>query len=461
MSRAQPVILVVDDKRNMLQLMQKVLRADATVRTAVSGSEAVHILENDPINVVLCDLKMPGMDGLEVLRRCKRLRPEAEFVLMTAFASLDSAVEALRLGAYDYLTKPVEPETVRAVVLRALGRLAITGARQPDQDEPLPGVYARSRQLRELGELVKRFAASRVTVLLLGETGTGKERMARALHRLSPRAQHGFVAVNCAAIPADLLESELFGYSRGAFTGATQDRPGLFEQADGGTLFLDEIGEMKLSLQAKLTRALEERAIRRIGEAAERPVDARVVAATNRDLADMVKKGVFREDLWYRLNVATVPIPPLRDRKDDIELLALHFLREFVEASGIQRITGFTEDALALMHAYEWPGNVRQLRAAVERATVVAQGDRIEAGDLPPEILALVGETISNSELTWADALERSQAEAGRRYLEAVLRRCGGNVADAATRAGVERESFYRLMRRYRVEADRRRGGSG
>ncbi|MCB9554405.1 MAG: sigma-54-dependent Fis family transcriptional regulator, partial [Myxococcales bacterium] len=258
----RPVVLVVDDKRNMVRLMSKVLRDDAQVLTAESGGEAVRLLAREPVDVVLSDLMMPDMSGLDVLRACRERRPGAEFILMTAYATVGTAVEALRLGAYDYLTKPFDPEEARAVVLRALGHRLPAGGGN-GVTEVVPGTRARSAAMVELGDLVHRVAASAATTLVLGETGTGKERVARAIHRLSPRRDQRFVAVNCAAIPAELLESELFGFSRGAFTGAARDRAGLIEEADGGTLFLDEIGEMRPSLQAKLTRALEERAVRR------------------------------------------------------------------------------------------------------------------------------------------------------------------------------------------------------
>lgn len=308
--------------------------------------------------------------------------------------------------------------------------------------------------MADLGTLVKQVADSEATVLLLGETGTGKERIARAVHGLSPRASRRFVAINCAAIPAELLESELFGYSKGAFTGAGRDAKGLFEEAAGGTLFLDEIGEMRPSLQAKLTRALEEKAIRRLGESSERSVDARVIAATHRDIEAMIVEGQFREDLWYRLNVATIRIPPLRDRKGDVELLASYFLKEFGPKS--KRIVGFTEAALSALEHFGWAGNVRQLRAAVERACVVCTGERIEIGHLPPEIVGLEqsGPLAKLAELTWATAQEQGREELARRYLEDVLKRHGGDVSAAAEQADVERESFYRLMRKYGVETD-------
>jgi two-component system response regulator HydG len=454
-----PLVLVVDDKQNMLRLMAKVLREDARVRTASRGAEALRILEEEPVDVVLSDLRMPDMDGIEVLKRCKALRPEAEFILMTAYASVPTAIEALRLGAYDYLTKPFEPEAARAAVLRAIGRAA-TPLPEPSagapREEVLPGMLARSAAMRELGSLVGRVAESDATVVLLGETGTGKELVARALHRLSPRSSQRFVAVNCAAIPAELLESELFGYVKGSFTGAAADRAGLFEEADRGTLFLDEIAEMRLSLQAKLTRALEERAVRRLGDSSERPADARVVAATHRDIEGMVADRSFREDLWYRLNVAVLRIPPLRARGEDIELLASHFLRERSPTRG-RKMIGFTRAAIAAMETYEWPGNVRQLRSAVERACVVSTHERIDVGDLPPEVVGTVPrERMSLADLTWSEAVEEGRIATARSYLEEVLRRHGGRVPEAAAHAGVERESFYRLLRRYGVQPDPR-----
>lgn len=451
----RPTLLVVDDRRNMLSLIAKVMKHDALVRTAEDGAEALRLLATEPIDVVLCDLKMPDMDGLDVLKACKRLRPSAEFILMTAYATVDTAVEALKLGAYDYLTKPFEPEAARAVLLRAFARVALARPEEPEQAQALPGVIAQSDPMIELAELVRRVADSDVTVLLLGETGTGKERIARSVHELSPRSSKRFVALNCAAIPAELLESELFGHTKGAFTGASGVRKGLFEEADGGTLFLDEIGDMLPSLQAKLTRVLEERAVRRIGESQERRIDVRLIAATHRDLEAMVAEETFREDLWYRLNVALVRIPPLRERRDDIELLAHHFLRQQAERNPGRQFAGFSHSALETLLAYDWPGNVRQLRSAVERASIVSRDSQIDLVDLPPELLRGASGGVEDPSLvagTWSDALEKGRIDIGRRYLEGVMRRFKGQVAQAATHAGVERESFYRLLRKHGVE---------
>lgn len=454
-------VLVVDDKPNMLRLMAKVLSQDARILTAERGAAAIQILESEPVDVVLCDVRMPDVDGLQVLAACKRLRPRAQVILMTAYASVNTAVDALRFGAFDYLTKPFEPAAARAVVLRALGRTEDTTPTAPEaKGEVLPGVMAVSASMQELATLVLRVASSDATVVLMGETGTGKERLARAVHRCSSRAGQRFVAVNCAAIPSELLESELFGYRRGAFTGANKDHAGLFEEATRGTLFLDEIGEMPLPLQAKLTRALEERAVRRLGESGERHVDVRLIAATHQDLAAMVQAGAFRQDLWYRMNVAVIRIPALRERPEDIEMLAAHFLREQAAMSGRNSVRDFSETALAAMKNYSWPGNVRQLRAAIERASVMATGSLIEVHDLPAELVQWASssrnaiDTVALSTLTWNQALERGRDELAKRYLEEVLRKHDGRVADAAQHAGVERESFYRLMRRYGVEHD-------
>ncbi len=452
----KPQLLVVDDRRNMVRLMAKVMGDDAVVHTAVSGREALEILGKQPLHAVLCDLKMPDLDGLDVLRACRKLQPQAQFVLMTAYATVGTAIEALKLGAYDYLTKPFEPDAARALLLRALARASVADV---GADEVLPGLLARSPAMIELADLVRRIADSSATTLVLGETGTGKERVARAVHSLSPRAGNRFVALNCAAVPADLLESELFGHAKGAFTGATSERKGLFEAADGGSLFLDEIGDMRLSLQAKLTRVLEERVVRRVGETQERPVDFRLIAATHRDLQAMVDDGTFRQDLWYRLNVALVRLPPLRERQEDIELLARYFVGEASERNRGRLAREISPTALERLRQYPWPGNVRQLRAAIERACVVAKTSQVQVGDLPPELQTTeVGNTSDLVEGTWAEALDRGRADYGKRYLVALMQKFNGKVAAAARHAGVERESFYRLLRKYAVDPSDYRG---
>ena len=446
---ARPRLLIVDDRPNMLRLADKILRGEGEVLTANTGAEAIAILEREPIALIVCDLKMGDVDGLEVLAEARRLRPAAPFVLMTAYASIPTAIEAMRLGAYDYLSKPFEPDDLRAIVLRALGRAS---AGEPSSDhELLPRTYGQSPAMVKLADLVRRIAPTDAPALILGETGTGKERVAHALHELSQRARGPFVVVNCAALPAETLELELFGRREG-LQGAP-GQVGLFERAVGGSLFLDEIGDMKASLQAKLTRVLEERRIRRVGDSEEIDVDVRIIAATHRDIPRMIADGTFRQDLWYRLNVAQLELPPLRERPEDIAILAHRILAdESDKRPGGPR--ALAPSALQLLEACAWPGNVRQLRAAVQRAAIVAAGPNIELADLPPELLDEVGPIHADAALTWHEAMDRARERAGSAYLRMTLAAEAGNVAAAARRAGVERESFYRLLRRHGVRPD-------
>jgi two-component system, NtrC family, response regulator HydG len=453
----KPHLLVVDDRANMLHLLDKVLRPEATVHTAASGTEAVRILEQQPVAAVVCDLRMPDMSGIDVLRVAKRLQPSAEFVLMTAYASVPTAIEAMREGAYDYVTKPFDPDNLRAIVLRAMGRASVApDASRSQPIEVLPGVLGQSEIMRQLADQVRRVAATDATALIVGEAGTGKERIARIIHELGSRAGERMLTVNVAALRAESLEAEIFGYARGAFAGAQRDRAGLFEEAALGTLFLDEIGDMRLSLQAKLTRVIEGRTVRRLGESKEHPVNVRLIAATHRNVEAMVQAGSFREDLWYRLNVAVISVPPLRKRRDDIELLALNFLRERAALAPRRNGEAISAAALEALTAYDWPGNVRQLRSVIERAGTAAASASIDLEHLPSEVTAAGASRLGSSllHLKWHDAIERGRREAARQYLRAVLQRHQGRIADAALHAGVERESFYRLLRRYGVQID-------
>ncbi len=450
---ALPTVLVVDDKANMLTLLAKVLGADARVLKATSGAAAIRLVTENEIDCVVCDLRMPDLDGLAVLDAVRRIRPQAQFILMTAYGSVPSAIDAMRRSAFDYVTKPLEPNELRATVLRALGKPAGVSTEIAAFD-PLAGMLGTSMAMAELSRVTRRVATSEMNALILGETGTGKELVARALHALGPRSAGPFVRVACASTPSDLLESELFG---GA-SGTSRERRGLFEQAEGGTLFLDEIGEIRLSLQAKLTRVLEERRMRRLGEARERVMNARVVASTHRDVEAMTREGSLREDLLYRLRIATIHLPPLRERSGDIAPLATHFLTDLGHGEG-GRVATLTPNAVLLLERYRWPGNVRELRAAIADARLAAVGDRIDANDLPPEVRAGGGAgPIDLASMSYQQALEASREDATRRYLEAVLRRTKGKVAQAAEIAGIERESFYRLLRRYAVSPDDFRG---
>jgi two-component system response regulator HydG len=457
-------ILVVDDKPNMRSLFAKILRDVGEVVTADGGRRALELLEQAHFDVVISDIRMPDIDGQELLRRVREMEAPPEFILMTAYATVETAVAALRLGAYDYLTKPFDPDDARAVVQRALSRRGVgdVAARQESHPDGWHGLVGRSAKMQALFALLSKVTATDASILLLGESGTGKELLARAIHGSSPRASKRFVPVNCAAIPANLMESELFGYAKGAFSGAATARGGLFEEADGGTLFLDEIGDMRRALQAKLTRALEERAIRRIGEAHERPVNVRIISATHRNLPALVAQGAFREDLFYRLNTCMVNVPPLREREGDILLLAEHFLQL---QSSAGRSFELTPSASSALLAHTWPGNVRELRSAIERAAIVSEDGRLTRATLPAEVVKHVEGTAdvapdNLSELSYREAIQRLRTEGVRRYLEAVLKRFNGNVTAAADHADVERESFYRLCRQHGINPNDFRAGS-
>ncbi|MBI5513787.1 MAG: sigma-54-dependent Fis family transcriptional regulator [Deltaproteobacteria bacterium] len=461
----KPLVLVVDDKPNLLSLMVKVLGADAEVVTARCVQEALAALRSRAPDAVVCDLRMPDGDGLAVLRALRATESPAPFILMTAYGTVPTAVQAMREGAWDYVTKPFDPDDLRALVLRALREARVlqnntapapealaAPAPAPAERDRLGRLLGRSPAMQGLYRMIERVAPTDATVLVLGETGTGKELVARELHERSPRAGRSLVAVNCAAIPASLIESELFGYVRGAFTGASADRAGLFEEAHGSSLLLDEVGELRFPLQARLTRALEERAVRRVGDPRERKVDVRLIAATHRDLPALVRDGAFRQDLWYRLNVCVLTVPPLRERREDVPLLAHHFLASL----GPRGPSGFAPGALAALAEHDWPGNVRELRSAVERAAILEEGDRITAASLPPELRGLAPAEGPRplAEMTYREAVDVAREAATRRYLEAVLARHRGNVTAAAALAGVERESFHRLLRRHGLRAD-------
>jgi two-component system response regulator HydG len=464
--RTKPTVLVVDDKANMLALLSKVLGKSARVVTAKGVRSALAVLERESVATVVCDLRMADGDGLEVLRSVRSRWPGVPFILMTAYASVPTAVQAMREGAYDYITKPFDPDELQAIVARALSKAAVLGNAQDDDADRFGPLIGRAPAMRAVYQMIERVGPTDATVLILGETGTGKELVARAVHERSSRAALRPVAVNCSAIPRSLIESELFGHVRGSFTGAVSDRAGLFEEATGSTLFLDEIGELRPTVQAKLTRVLEERAVRRIGEARERKIDVRVIAATHRDLRAMVRAGSFREDFWFRLNVCVIELPPLRERVLDIPLLAQRFLAERAPQAR-SNASGFAADAMAALSAYRWPGNVRELRSAVERAAIVEDGTEIQLSSLPEEIrrvspLRLTSASdVDLAQLSYRDAVDASREETNRRYLEAVLRRFNGDVAAAAEHAGMERESFYRLLRRCGLSAEQFREGRG
>ena len=440
-------ILVADDDAVARELLVEVLtREGYRVRAAAGGAEAISAAESEVFDVALIDLRMPDVDGLAVLARIRALDPAPPVFILTAFAAIETTIEAIRQGAYDYLSKPFRVDEIKLAVRRVLETQRLVRENREFRQE-LRGRYGverligQSPEMVEIYRLVARVAALETTVLIQGETGTGKELVARAIHYASPRAERPFVAIDCAALPESLFESELFGHERGAFTGAVGIRRGLLETADGSTCFLDEIGELPLGLQAKLLRVLQERVLRRVGGNEPIPVNLRLIAATNRDLRKRVEDGTFREDLYYRLNGVTIAMPPLRERGADIPLLAHDFMQRYAAAAG-KALEGFTPEALALLSGYRWPGNVRELEHAVERAVALARSAVILPEDLPPEIRA---ETARAPELP---APRMTLEEVKRWYVSAVLEETGGNKVRAADLLGIDRRTLYRILER-------------
>jgi DNA-binding NtrC family response regulator len=445
-------LLVVDDDPVTCRLLADVFVRDGhTVLGETDPQRALTRVDRQPVDLAILDVRMPEMDGLMLLRVLREKLPNLPVVIMTAFGSIDTAVQAIGSGAVDYLSKPMDVEEIRATVRRALGRRAEAQAELPAADEELGGVVGRSPAMVEVYKTIARVAAGRSTVLILGESGTGKELVARAIHENSPRRKRPFVAVDCGALTETLLESELFGHVRGAFTGAVADSLGLFAEADGGTIFLDEIGDISSALQAKLLRVLQEHQIRPVGGTTWRTVDVRIIAATNRDLAAAVAAGRFREDLYYRLKVVTIPLPPLRERREDIPLLVDHLVRRAARECR-KTVTGVSEAALGLLCGYQWPGNVRELAHALERGVALAQHDILTAEDLPAEL-----HRPGPSATPTSDGERPTLAELKRRYVQRVYEESGGNVSRAAAVLGVDRRSLYRMLQRYGVSP---RGGA-
>jgi DNA-binding NtrC family response regulator len=436
-------ILIVDDDRAFRLSTAALLRADGyEVEGAADGAEAAESLRAKKYDLLLLDMRMPGVDGLGVLEALRLWGDRVPILMISGFGTVDSAVRALHLGADDFLTKPVEPDVLSARVADLLARRPLLEAAAPNHG----GMIGRSAPMREVLASIRRVADGDTTVLITGETGTGKELAAHAVHELSPRRNAPFLAVNCGALAEGVLESELFGHVRGAFTGAVRDRLGVFEAADGGTIFLDEVGEMSPSVQQRLLRVLQEREVTRVGATRSVKVDVRVVAATNRDLRVMVEQGRFREDLYYRLAVFPIALPPLRDRVVDIPLLvehALFVLRARRAAGGAERLA-CSPFAMRLLRAYDWPGNVRQLFAVLERAAVEAAYDRIEAQHLPAELRAAARAGASEQRYR-----VNGSADDERDAIVAALAQTGGALAQSAELLGMGRTTLWRKLRFY------------
>jgi DNA-binding NtrC family response regulator len=444
-------ILIIDDDTAVRESIERMLRsAGYTVRSAANGEEGFALAKGGAFDVILSDMRMPGLSGLDVLRQLREQRVDSVFMIMTGFGTMDTAIEAMQLGAVDFVQKPFFRDEllmrVRAAAdRRQLARQVDLLQRQIGAADPLTDIVGASEPMQRVKALIHRAALAQGTVLLTGETGTGKELVARAIHAASPRAARPFVALNCAAVSDSLLENELFGHARGAFTGAESARAGLIEHASGGTLLLDEIATMAAPLQAKLLRALESGEVRRIGENEARTVDVRFIAATNADLQAAVDSGVFRRDLFYRLNVHRIHLPPLRERPGDVERLIHHFLKRYGAPAGVTGCSAAAHDALV---AYEYPGNVRQLQHVVQRAVAIARGPVIERDDLPEEILASRMPADAPAEGTVAAARDRAERE----MILATLARHHGEISAAARELQVSRTTLWRLMKKHQIK---------
>lgn len=450
----QPRLLVVEDEEMIRDLLVAVLgEAGYRVDTVGSGEDGLRALEARLYDVVLLDLNLPGMHGLNVLSAAPTLQADAQFIVMTAFGTVDTAVEAMKLGAYDYINKPFRTEELLLSVSRALEESAlrreVARLRRSAPEGPRSRIVGRTPAMQRLFDVMERVAPTRATVLVTGETGTGKELVARGIHDLSDRARRPFVAVNCSALPEGLLESELFGHVKGSFTGAIQSRRGLFEEAQGGTLFLDEISTISPAIQVKLLRVLQERKVQRVGGRDPVAVDFRLVAATNQDLAEEVRRGTFREDLFYRLNVFPIRVPSLRERREDIPILAGHFRGRFAEENGV-KAPEIPPETLSRMMAYEWPGNVRELENFIERGVIMHAGARSLPFDPPsggaqaprPEREAMARAREEGWNL---DRLERE-------YILQTLEDTRWHQGNAAAVLGINRRTLYRKLKRYREE---------
>jgi len=456
-------VLVVDDEQNMQTVMRMILEdAGHVVITASSGEEALKHIQDPNLDVVLSDMKMPGMGGEGLLARCRADRPDLPVIVVTAHGTIKSAVKSVAAGAADYLTKPFEPEELEIAVhnavklrdiLRENQRLKAT-VNQAHAGKQLLGESAATRHLIEE---IEKVAPYKTNVLITGESGTGKELVARTIHNLGPRRDRPWVAINCSAIPRDLMESELFGYVKGAFTGAAQTRLGRLEQAQSGTLFLDEIGDLDLALQTKMLRVLQEREFSPVGSDQVRKVDVRIMAATNRDLKEMVREGKFREDLFYRLDVYSIVVPPLRERREDVPLLAQVFLHELA-ADTDKSVSTISPEAMEVLTRYNWPGNIRELHNAIERSLLSCKGDTIDARDLPHTILRSTGavpaadsllDNMGSSDLdAWLEGVER------RAILQA-LDQNQGVQAQAARRLGISERSLWHRIKKLKIQVNK------
>jgi len=445
MSDKKPNLLVVDDEKNTRDALRRVLEDSFEVFTTADVKGVSHILQSESLDVVLSDLRLGNESGIQVVDLCRKAQPPIPCVVMTAYGSVETAVEAMQKGAYDYVTKPLDLDRVEILLRRAVRSVQVEQENirlkaQLGQAYGLDKIIGRCPAMHEVLDRIRQVADSKASVLIEGESGTGKELVARAIHGLSPRKSGPFVAVHCAALSPQLLESELFGHEKGAFTGAIERRAGRFEQAQGGTLFLDEIGEIDASTQVKLLRVLGERTLERVGGNQEISVDVRLVAATNRNLESMVKAGKFREDLFFRIRVVEIHLPPLRERREDIPVLADYFLREFTSENAKSGIE-FSREVMEEMQKYPWPGNIRELRTAVEHGVVMVKGKRIELADLPAGL-----SKSGKGRGVETGRLEGNLVEMEKAAIQKALTQTGSNITLAAKQLGISRRTLHRKL---------------
>ena len=446
--QVNPTLLVVDDDESNLESIEGVFAKEGyEILLASGGREALELVRKQRVDVILTDLMMPEMDGLDLLRSIKTVSPESEVILMTAYGTVARAVEAMKEGAYDFVTKPFKKIQIIKGVRRAMEKQVLLLENRSlrtllGSSEKERLIIGNSYVIRQLLDMLRQVAASEASVLFIGESGTGKELFARQLHTWSRRADKVFIPFNCAALPLELAEAELFGHERGAFTGAHKERPGLFRDADGGTLFLDEVGEMDMSLQGKLLRVLQEGEVKPVGGSRPEQVDVRIIAASKRDLEQAVEDGTFRDDLYYRLNVIRIDIPPLRERRDDVSLLADYFLRKYVQKNR-RAIEGISRRGLEALSLYNWPGNVRELENAIERAVVLAKGELLTEEDLPDSVFSERG---SDGAITVPMGISMEEME--KLLLSETLKLAKGNKRLAAHLLGISLRTVYRILER-------------
>lgn len=452
-------VLIVDDEENFRHMLSVILKKEGyDVEAASNGEEALQKVTLSPYDQVLCDIRMPKMDGLDFLNEAKKAGVDSTIIMMSAYGTVDIAIEAIKLGAYDYISKPFKPDEVILTLKKAEERERLRREneflrKEVKKEYSFENIISKNKQMQKIFEVITKVAQYKSTILITGESGTGKELVARALHYNSDRAQNPFVAVNCGAIPENLLESELFGHAKGAFTDAIRTKKGLFEEADGGTLFLDEIGELPPQLQVKLLRVLQEGEIRRIGESKPIQVDVRIVAATVKDLVKEVNEGRFRDDLFYRLNVLPIHIPPLRERNEDIPLLTAHFIKKYSEAMG-KNVVGIDSGALEALMNYKWYGNVRELENTIERAIVLADRENIEIENLPLEIQNFREEVPLEPLAEEEYSIKKSSRFLEMNLIKKALKKTKGNHTHAAKLLEISHRALLYKIKEYGIVED-------